>query len=274
MTYKIERTGNVLVDHGLFCLTVLSNKHKIEDLTKADFQNFLKPGGMAEFDFIDFNTKSKSFSMVFTVNNLLLQPSYKKHDRKQLYYDYLFYLTESIDTDIKSDLKTCWCCGRETDFNIDDAFTHILKIHGIPKRSEKCISRDLFPLIGSREDAGFYPSASKMPDICPICLFSVHLIPVSTNIHNGKMCCYQTDSDDFTLSLINQNLKENLQNYENQNYHAAGYRDKNYLKKLITKSIENLPDFDLFDLIYIFNFSNSGQNPSCEFLEMSVSDLI
>ena len=278
-TQILNWTGIPWVDTGLSVMVTKSGKEKIEDFTKEDLDYIVSDGEWLA----GVNRQLKAFTMVFGVNSPLTNPSLnqslkKKYETKNLdkhgddgFKDYCSLVKELKDSIISynnynNDDFKCESCGEHPS-------TNILAKHG------KKIGRDWFPLIGSiGSDAQILPAASRTARICALCLLSVQFLPLGAIIIEGKIACFQSNYNIITQNLINAILNETEQKLELNSKEklsavGQGQGTKESVAKLIDlmdnlqnkKRLNNLPDAAFLN---IWLFSNSGQNPDCEIIEI------
>lgn len=264
----MRRTGNPFVDMGLGIITVLAEKDRIEDLTIEDLKVVF-----GKHDLATINKELKSFTMIFGTNGPLYQYSYRKHN-KEIYRDLLALLLEEIC--ITKGKNVCEICGEVHSFSIDNIWRQVIEKYGYKVKERKIIGRDFFPLIGSiGNDAQALPSASRVFNICPKCLFAVNYIPLGTMLINGRLICIESTSEIIMIELIREIVSENLARISAGNRDTYGKKEgkTELYRRLLSmftriqkiKRYENLSETTA---LYLWLFSNSGQNPDCDILEI------
>lgn len=270
--FSIKRTGNPFVDQGLCCLAALCNLegiktiNRISDMTLADIQNVFN-----SYDIAYVNKHLKSFTQTFGVNGPLYQNAFHKQgiDRVCLYRRFLEEMLKGIEIE---GTTCCECCGRYYSFDINDAWSVLCREFNLNDRGRKYVGRDFFPLIGSiGNDAQALPCGSKMHNVCPLCLFAVNYIPLSTFSFGGGIVCYEGTSEELMLDLIEECVRENRdhlstnqQNTSNKKGHMKVI--ENFLS--VFSKIQGNYKISDFDIVVIWYFSNSGQRPHCNTLEI------
>ncbi|MHB1646740.1 MAG: Cas8a1 family CRISPR/Cas system-associated protein [bacterium] len=276
-TQILNWTGNPWVDTGLSVMMAKSGKAKIEDFTKEDLDVIVSDGEWLA----DINRQLKAFTMVFGTNSPLTNPSSnqslkKKPEAKNLaphndvgFKDYCSLIKELKDSIISynnDDDFMCESCGEHPS-------TNILANHG------KKIGRDWFPLIGSiGSDAQILPAASRTARICALCLLSVQFLPLGAIVIGGKFACFQSNYNIIIQNFVNNifnKTKQKLELNSKEKLSAIG-KDKGTKESMVKlidvmtdlqkkKRLDNLPDAAFLN---IWLFSNSGQNPDCEIIEI------
>lgn len=205
-------TGNPFVDTGQAVIAYLAGKESFTQLTHADVKRVFDSGE----ELADWNSRFKSFTMVFGNNGPLYQPrdskknteAENKHirsERKKKYSRILSSLLSQIENP-NPDMGICECCGEFVSTDLKAVYENI----GDNTVKERSIGRDLFPLIGSLgSDAQALPSASRMFNICPRCLFAVSYIPLGTRLLNRQLIVFEGAHIPFIQELIASIVDEN-----------------------------------------------------------------
>lgn len=268
-------TGNPWVDAGLAVIVAKSGKEKIEDFTDKDFETIVSDGAWLA----KANRQLNAFTMVVGINspltNTSLNPSLKKKNRGKLnsddkgikqYCELIKELKESVLKNTGGKFM-CESCGERP-------VTHVLFKH------EKKIGRDWFPLAGSiGSDAQALPAASRTARICSLCLLSVQFLPLGAIIVGGKIGCFQSTYMELTQLLVGEIFNETvnklglLKHGEKLSAVGQGKGSKETLIMVIkimaelqrNKRILELPQHTSLN---IWLFSNSGQEPDCEVIEI------
>lgn len=280
---KIQPTGNPFVDTGLSVIVAKAGKESITDLTKKDLQRVVGDG----IWLARTNRQLKAFNMVIGINSPLTNtsnnPSLMKENRGILKADddegmkqYISILkdlcNDSIPTVTETDLL-CEACGKRPASNI-------------LRKYDKEIGREWFPLAGSiRNDAQALPSASRSPRICSLCLLSIQFLPLGTMILNGKLVCFQSTQSILTQHIVNIIYDETNKIIQTSNISerlsAVGQGESS--KKATMILVKILGDLQnkykrMLDLseqteLNMWLFTNSGQNPDCDIIEIPNSAL-
>ena len=285
---KIELTGNLFVDTGLGVIATLAGLDSIDQLTLEHMKKVY-----VEKNIADWNSKLKSYTMLFGTNGLLYQASYRSDKRnseirnntneasekknkgpseqnKRLYSCFLKSLLANSKPTGQGDF--CLACGKRTNFNLRSIWNDVLTKNGEKLKNEKFIGRDLFPLIGSiGNDAQALPSASVAPHICARCLFAVQYLPAGVILMNGKLVVFQSSSVEFWYDLVHQ-ISDDIQKriYAGQ-YETIGKQEKNMaiMHQLVIVSREYQKKIrGEIGSLYLWQFSNSGASANCVMQEI------
>jgi hypothetical protein len=270
-------TGNPWVDTGLAVMIAKADKESIEKFTEKDFEEVISDGVWLA----KANRRLNAFTMVVGINSPLTNtssnPSLRKDNKYknlnplddsgfQQYCALLNELKEAVLSNAGSKLS-CEACGERP-------ATDVLSNYG------KEIARDWFPLAGSiGSDAQALPAASRTARICSLCLLSIQFVPLAAIIVGGKIACFQSTRSELTQLIVTEIFKETSDKLEllgaSQKLSAIG-QGKGTRKSLGTlikimgdlqqnRRILELPKHTSLNL---WLFSNSGQEPDCEIIEI------
>jgi len=226
----------------------------------------------------DWNSRLKSFTMVFGNNGPLYQPRDKKDKnfgylRKRKYISILSGLLDQIEN-TNPGLGVCECCGEFHACDLNAAYEQVDE----GKHTDHAIGRDLFPLIGSLgSDAQALPSSSRMFHICPRCLFAVNHIPIGTRLLNGKLMVFEGAHQPFVQDLIASIVDDNLRRLSigGEDVETIGRKRSpgetvkwlcdRFTEIQRARKLKELPKNAELD---IWLFSNSGTGPDCEIMQI------
>jgi CRISPR-associated protein Cst1 len=264
----LKRSGNPFVDTGLCTIAALADKSSFEELKIEDIEEVFN-----KYDIATINKEAKSFTMIFGTNGPLFQNAYKPKN-KEIYIDFLKALL--IEMNKKDTGEICEICGEKHNFDIDILWREIAKKHNIKVNGKKYVGRDFFPLIGSiGNDAQALPSASRMLNICPKCLFAVNYIPLGTMLVKGRLICIESTSESIMIDLTKGIVAENLDRISGGNKEIYGKKEGSsviYLRLLEyfellqeVRKQESLPETVA---IYLWLFSNAGTGADCDMIEI------
>jgi hypothetical protein len=264
---KIELTGNPFVDTGLAVIAALRGHRKITELTTDDLSAVYGDGSALA----DRNSKLKSMTMIFTVNSLLTHPGSSETDRKDRYKAIIRAFLVNIGKETL--VERCESCGNEKSLDLDKIACSVLVPLGM-NPDERTTGRDWFPLIGSLgSDAQALPSASRSINLCAKCLFTVHYMTLGTKLMNGKLIVMQSISTQFWYELIREFVEEYNSRIALGNYETAGKREGNIsvirsILNVIQRMRRQGVTIQHGAALFLWLFSNSGQEPSCEIGEI------
>ncbi len=268
-------TGNPFVDTGWTIITHLAKKDDISELNIDDVKKVLND---TQKNVVEWNSKLKSFTMVFGTNNSLYQAGYgyKKgkgpSDRnKKIYRMEVSGLLDAIEKDSNNGY-ICESCGATADFDFAAYCKNVFSQLGEKLKEGKTIGRDWFPLSGSLgSDAQSLPAASRSMNICPKCLFAIHYLPIGLILLGGRPAIFQSTSKLLTMDLVGAIVDETISRLNTGNYETIGKGEGtkvlvNRLLKLFedlqkSKKQENLPQYSN---LLVWRFSNSGTGADCQ----------
>ncbi len=269
--YVYRVTGNPFVDTGQAVIAHLARKGSFTQMDHDDVKQVFGSGD----NLADWNSRLKSFTMVFGNNGPLYQPRGKKFEdlRKRKYISILSGLLDQIK-DAYPDSGICECCGEFPACDLNAAYE---QVDG-DKGGYHVIGRDYFPLIGTLgSDAQALPSSSRMFDICPRCLFVVNYIPLGTRLLNGKLMVFEGAHQPFVQDLVASIIDENrrLLSVGGEKIETIGKKQPTgeTVKWLCTQfakihRAQKSKELPRNAELNIWLFSNSGTNPSCEIVQI------
>lgn len=262
---------------GLAVIAALNNKGTISSLSYEDIKKVIDTYDMAEI-----NLKLKSFTMVFGKNGPLVQNAYiKKGINRKLYSEFLKMLYQSLNIKQYENASICEICGGRMHFNFLDIWNKTLELTGEEKVTEKETGRDVFPLIGSiGNDAQALPSASRSINICPLCLLAVNFLPLGTMLVKGRLICLETTSEELTVKLVANIVKQNLRNIELNKREIIGGKagSRAFIEQILNffselKRVEKRSSLPPHSTLNIWQFSNSGTGADAALIEIPNREL-
>ncbi|MDD2666686.1 MAG: hypothetical protein PHD13_04350 [Methanocellales archaeon] len=269
--YIYRVTGNPFVDTGQAVIAHLAGKEPFTQIDHGDVKRVFGSGD----DLADWNSRLKSFTMVFGNNGPLYQPRGEKYEefRKRKYISILSGLLAQIEN-ANPNLGMCECCGEFPACDLNAAYEQV----DDDRESDHAIGRDFFPLIGTLgSDAQALPSSSRMFNVCPRCLFAVNYIPIGTRLLNGKLMVFEGAHQPFVQDIIASIVNENrrLLSVGGEKVETIGKKRPSgetvewlcYRFREIQRAQkrEELPKNAELD---IWLFSNSGTSPSCDIMQI------
>jgi len=210
-------TGNPFADHSLAIISHLAKKDSFVDLTYDDIRAIFDSGKTIA----DWNSRLKSFTMIFGNNGPLYQSRGKKNEkiRREKYATILSSLSDQMYNPNKA-AGICECCGNGYNCDLTLAYKNVDEKNLTEKNKNKkeqgkekeyAIGRDYFPLIGSLgSDAQALPASSRMFSICSKCLFAINYLPVGTRLLAGKLIVFEGAHSPFIQNLIGSIVDENI----------------------------------------------------------------
>ncbi len=263
-------TGNPFVDTGQAIISCLAGKESFTEMRHSDVKRVFQTGS----ELADWNSRLKSFTMVFGNNGPLYQPRGKKNEflRKRKYSLLLAGLLDQIE-DYNRDLGLCECCGEFRAADLNAAYEQAID----EDRGDHVVGRDIFPLVGSLgSDAQALPSSSRMFNICPRCLFAVSYIPLGTRLLNGNLMVFEGAHQPFVQDLIKSIVDDNqrMLSVGGDSVEIIGKKQSSgETVKWLCTVFEDLQRARKSELpvnaeLDIWLFSNAGTGPSCDILQI------
>ncbi|MDD5090316.1 MAG: hypothetical protein PHQ23_05305 [Candidatus Wallbacteria bacterium] len=184
----------------------------------------------------------------------------------------------SIIKELIEDLKT----QKLTSDAICEA-SGIYRATKVMENKGKRIGKEWFPLIGSLDDVQTLPSASRSARLSAISLIAAQLLPMGVAMQGGKLVCFQTNDYSISETPIFQQIVEEIYHQtmgkaevnpgdavetfgKDGGYNSISMLLLKCLDDLAQrKSLSELPDYTCLNL---WRFSNSGDNPYLEIIEI------
>lgn len=216
----MRTTGNPFVDTGL---AVVANLAHLASFDKLELRHLFEVHGDGK-QLADINSKLKSFTMFFTTNSLLTQPSIKDRNKRiEQYSAVVNALLNSVGSETVS--RACESCGSERTLDFQAVVNSALRDLGV-KPQERFVGRDWFPLAGSfGSDAQSLPSASRAPALCAICLFAVQYAPLVSVLYSGRLVLFSSTDETFWYWLVSDFYEEVERRILAQNYETLGKKE-------------------------------------------------
>ncbi|MBT9136387.1 MAG: hypothetical protein DDT34_01463 [Firmicutes bacterium] len=279
-------TGNPFVDTGLSVVVAKAREagwsgQFVTDLTPEAFRMAVGNGKWLAAA----SRRLKAFMMIVGKNspltNYMTNPSLRKENAGKLkpeddkgwqeYTEIVQGLLAEATTALSSN-EMCECCGERPP-------TRVLADNG------KEIGRDWFPLAGSLAGAESLPAASRSPKFCAVCLLAIQMLPLGVTLLNGKLACFHSTTWQITQFLVEDFYRETM-----ASLHASSSQDRvaaygakggsaptalillrRFNDLRASKRILNLP---AHTALYIWLFTNSGQKPDCDLIEIPNRSLV
>lgn len=254
-----EYTGHPIVDSSLELIAHLSNKDDGRYVENDDIEKQIRTLNLGAY-----NNRLRSYTMIFGTNGPLMQASYKKVNREQLYNEILINMLR------KKKIGHCDICGESEAIDLISAFSEILKKYNLKPPEEKVIGRDMFPMLGSLgNDAQALPCSSRAFNLCPRCAVSVHFIPLISRLIDGRLMAYECINQPLAKRLIlriYEDYKSKLSIHNEKIEIIGGNKDPRTIIIDLMKLFDELTEDAAKEYIkplYIFNYSNSGTGTDC-----------
>ena len=256
---RIELTGNPFVDTGLAVIASKCGLDSIEDLSLGHLRRLHGDG----LNLARRCEPLKCFTMIFTTNSLLRQPSIKDRERRiQMHAAITAELLNSIGSETES--EHCEACGNPNSADLAAIANRALSKLG-EEPQDRFIGRDWFPMAGSLgSDAQALPAGSRSPALCARCLLAVQYLPLGVRLFGRDLAVFQSTSTRFWYGLVGDIEKQiERQAHAGSNAILGSKQGKaglaiqllDYFKELQQQKKDSGLDEDT--KLYVWRFTNS-----------------
>lgn len=279
---KIFKTysGNAMLNNALMTIEALGDLNSVSEITPDLLLELFEKKNIT-----GLNKRLKSYTMLFSLNNPLVNPAKKKDDVGEKTYKHL--LTSILKNYESEGPLTCEISGLKFEKTFENLYEdeiisqkEALKAKKIDSKEEKnqlnnldntdfSLNRTWFPLIGGLgSDAQALPQAKFSIQIHPICIAILQFLPLSALLYKGGVLLIDSSNFEFSKRYVKENcktLKERIEttpsgeSIENVKDFSKG----NYVLKAL-KILEDKNFDDEYSDLNLWSFSNSGTGASCE----------
>lgn len=274
-------TGNAMLNNALMAIESIGGLAGVSEITTSVLIKLYHSTGL-----LKINQRLKSYTMVFSLNNPLVNPAKKAENAGEITYDNL--MRAILSSFENAGEYVCEVSGLRFQKTFEDFYKEELekqkeKLKDIltdPKELKKetdkidridiSLNRTWFPLIGGLgSDAQALPQAKYAIRIHPICIAILQFLPLAAVLYKGGILL--VDSSNFFLSkeIISTNVKavgEKIQAHSTDKS-VENIRDFNKGSYLL-RTLEILGQKEYYEETYsdlnLWSFSNSGTGASCE----------
>lgn len=258
-------TGSAFLNQALITLQELSGKKMIFELSTSDIlQAFERPYVNAPLSLTNINKRLKSYTMLFTTNGPLLNPTLPKLKREPIYNEVIKYILSNPE---KNGDQTCEITGLRFNRPFQSFYEEALNKVGFKQNEiaskDTTINRCWFPLIGGLgSDAQALPQASFAVNIHPVCIAVLQFLPLSALLYKGGVLLIDSPDLKFTRNMIKYfvqrvkdevAIKSSTATIENIKDYAKG----DYLIKALEKLTEQEGEFASKSGFNFWSFSNA-----------------
>lgn len=272
-------TGNAMLNNALMTIEALGNLNNVSkitpDLLSELFESKNLPG---------LNKRLKSYTMLFSLNNPLVNPAKKKDGVGEKTYRNL--MTSILKNYESTGSLTCEISGlkfgKKFESFYEDEISNqkeVLRAKKLDAKEEKkqlnnldntdySLNRTWFPLIGGLgSDAQALPQAKFSIQIHPICIVILQFLPLSALLFKGGILLLDSSNFEFSRRYIagNQKLLSEKIELVKSGEPIENVRDfskGSYILKALTILEDHRFDDEYSDL-NLWSFSNSGTGASC-----------
>jgi len=277
-------TGNAMLNNALMTIEALANLNNVSEITpEVLLKLYNEP--IKGNSLLGLNQRLKSYTMIFSLNNPLVNPA-KKADNigPNIYNNILLSIINNCET---NGSHVCEISGLRFEKTFEyfykeeiDKLKTKVKLKKLDPKKEKSeltnldntdlsINRCWFPLIGGLgSDAQALPQAKYSLRIHPICITIMQFLPLSALLYKGSILLIDSSNFNFSRSYVKNNTEDVIkrisltpetESIENIKDFAKG----NYLLKAL-KVLEEKGIEDDYSDLNLWSFTNSGTGASCE----------
>lgn len=277
-------TGNAMLNNALMTIEALANLKNVSEITSEILLSLYK-APISDSSLIELNKRFKSYTMIFSLNNPLVNPA-KKNDKmgERTYNGIMKSIINNCETEGK---YICEISGLRFEKTFEDYYKGVLKELKDYVRSKKLdekkektelanldktdcsLNRCWFPLIGGLgSDAQALPQAKFAFKIHPICIVIMQFLPLAALLYKGGVLLIDSSNFEFARDFVGENVecvKQKIQLHK-ANESIENIKDfvkGNYLNKALDLLDKKEFEDDYSDL-NLWSFSNSGTGASCE----------
>lgn len=274
-------TGNALLNNALMTIEALSKLKDVSEITPS-----LLKGLYNQVDLPQINTRLKSYSMIFSLNNPLVNPAKKQNNAgKKTYHNLLNAIIDGFEFEGE---KVCEISGLRFNKTFEDFYIEEIERQKFElvkqsknkqqlkkelknlENTDTSLNRSWFPLIGGLgSDAQALPQAKFTIQIHPICIPILQFLPLSALLFKGGVLLLDSSNFELARRMVADNTKtlsEKIQivsegdTIENVRDFAKG----DYLIKVLNILTEKEEMEESYSDLNMWSFSNSGTGASCE----------
>ncbi|MFT3949933.1 MAG: hypothetical protein QM763_23410 [Agriterribacter sp.] len=281
MTIFKTYTGNAMLNNALMTIEALAKLKNVSEITPSLLKELYNQVGLTEI-----NKRLKSYTMVFSLNNPLVNPAKKANNAgENTYHHLLNAILEGFESEGE---RVCEISGLRFNKTFEDFYKEeverqkavLVKESKDEKQLKKelknientdtSLNRSWFPLIGGLgSDAQALPQAKFTVQIHPICIPILQFLPLSALLYKGGILLVDSSNFELTRRMVADNTKtlaEKIQavsvkdSIENVRDFAKG----DYLIKVLNILTEKEDMEESYSDLNMWSFSNSGTGASCE----------
>lgn len=274
-------TGNAMLNNALMTIEALGKLNSISEITPSILLEQYK-----KQDLRAINKRLKSYTMLFSLNNPLVNPAKKQDDAGEKTYHHLLMSILNKFENVGS--KVCEISGLNFETSFEDFYRaeidrqkEAIKLKKLDQKEEKkalsnlentdlSLNRSWFPLIGGLgSDAQALPQAKFTIQIHPICIVIMQFLPLAAFLYKGGVLLIDSSNFDFSREFIAGNVKDLQERIKLVSSTTASienvrdYNKGNYISKAL-KILEEKNIDDIYSDLNLWSFSNSGTGASCE----------
>lgn len=281
MTIFNTYTGNAMLNNALMTIEALGKLNSVAEITSETLVDLY-----GRIKLKDINKRLKSYTMVFSLNNPLVNPAKKANNAGESTYHHLL---NSIINEFENDGDSvCEISGLRFNKTFEDFYKEelerqkgilIKKIKDVKQlnkelknldNADTSLNRSWFPLIGGLgSDAQALPQAKFTVQIHPICIPILQFLPLSAVLYKGGVLLVDSSNFELSREMVAQNTKTLQERVEATKGNDSVENVRDFAKgDYLLNVLEILEEKETFRETYsdlnMWSFSNSGTGASCE----------
>lgn len=283
MEYSIFNTytGNAMLNNALMTIEAMGGLNYVSQITPDILLELYKTKKVKEL-----NKRLKSYTMLFSLNNPLVNPAKKANDAGENTYNNLM-LSIITNFEVKG-TKICEVSGLSFNKTFEEFYKEEIENQKINIQLKKLdikeekkllanlantdfsLNRSWFPLIGGLgSDAQALPQAKFTYQVHPICIVILQFLPLSAVLYKGAILLVDSTNFELSKDLVKSNYNTLQEKISNATVLESIENVRDFNKgSFILKALKFLQDKETFGETYsdlnLWSFSNSGTGASCE----------
>lgn len=272
-------TGNAMLNNALMTIEALANLNNVAEITPDLLLELFEKENL-----VALNKRLKSYTMLFSLNNPLVNPAKKKDSVGEKTYRNL--LNSILKNYESTGSFTCEISGLKFNKKFESFYEDEIKIQKEAVRAKKLdlkeekkqlnnldktdysLNRTWFPLIGGLgSDAQALPQAKFSVQIHPICIVILQFLPLSALLYNGGILLIDSSNFELSRRYVKDNQKILAQKIELAKTGESIENVRDFSKgSYVLKALRILEDKnfdDEYSDLNLWSFSNSGTGASC-----------
>lgn len=272
-------TGNAMLNNALMTIEALANLNNVAEITPDLLLDLFEKENL-----VALNKRLKSYTMLFSLNNPLVNPAKKKDSVGEKTYRNL--LNSILKNYESTGSFTCEISGLKFNKKFESFYEDEIKIQKEVVRAKKLdlkeekkqlnnldntdysLNRTWFPLIGGLgSDAQALPQAKFSVQIHPICIAILQFLPLSALLYNGGILLIDSSNFELSRRYIKGNQKLLAERIELAKTGESIENVRDFSKgSYVLKALSILEDKnfdDEYSDLNLWSFSNSGTGASC-----------
>ncbi len=270
-----------MLNNALMTIESLAGVNNVAEITPSVLIDLY-----TNLDLKEINKRLKSYTMVFSLNNPLVNPAKKTNNAGEItYHNLLSAIMNHFEADGD---KTCEVSGLKFNKTFEDFYKDELEQQKATlikeSKDEKQLKKELrnldktdtslnrtwFPLIGGLgSDAQALPQAKHAIQIHPICIPILQFLPLSALLYKGGILLIDSSNFELSREFVDANTKIVSEKIQSVSINDPVENIRDFAKgDYLIKALDILAEKEEFEEAYsdinLWSFSNSGTGASCE----------